>query len=107
MNWSISVTKLMKRVNLNVTDVGKITDTHPAIVELTLTREHEPSSVFLEKLSNRCGVPLPILIWWAMEPEDIVDPEKRDTYNKLEPIINGLINLIVGEEPEVDSIKTK
>ncbi len=60
----------------------------------------EPTLSVLKQIASVLNVPLPILVFMAIEQDDISD-SKKAAFELLEPSIKGLINQVISPEQEV------
>lgn len=51
----------------------------------------EPTLSILKQIANTLSIPTPVLVFFAIDQEDI-DPSKKDAFKLLEPSIKALIN---------------
>jgi len=51
----------------------------------------EPTLSILKQIANTLSIPTPVLVFFAIDQEDIV-PSKKDAFKLLEPSIKALIN---------------
>ncbi len=54
----------------------------------------KPSLDVLENISKALGTPLPFIVWFSMELNDVPN-EKLEAYNTISPIINNLIESLI------------
>ena len=52
-----------------------------------------PSLEFLKKISDKCGIPLPVLIFKAIDYEDL-QPSQAERFNQLKPTFNTMFDAI-------------
>jgi len=51
----------------------------------------EPTLSILKQIANTLSIPTPVLVFFAIDQEDIA-PSKKDAFKLLEPSIKALIN---------------
>ena len=87
--FKISQTELAEKSGISQTYLSQI--------------EHEvknPSIKIIEQVGQSLNVPLPILLWFTLEKNDVPE-EKRDIYDKIKPIIDNLIDELINIHPNV------
>ena len=50
----------------------------------------EPTLSILKQIANALSIPMPVLVFFSLDQEDIAE-SKRDAFKMLEPSIKGLI----------------
>lgn len=51
----------------------------------------EPTLSILKQIANALSIPMPVLVFFSIDQEDI-DDNKKEAFKMLEPSIKGLIN---------------
>lgn len=51
----------------------------------------EPTLSILKQIANALSIPMPVLVFFSLDKDDISE-SKKDAYNILEPSIKGLIS---------------
>ncbi|OIQ19316.1 MAG: hypothetical protein BM557_06325 [Flavobacterium sp. MedPE-SWcel] len=51
----------------------------------------EPTLSILKQIANALSIPMPVLVFFSIDQEDI-DESKKEAFKMLEPSIKGLIN---------------
>jgi transcriptional regulator with XRE-family HTH domain len=91
MNIGTAIKKLRRRECLLQEELANrigITQTYLSQIE---NGHRKPSLDVLELMGKSLNLPLPLMLWFAVEESDI-KPDKRDAYNILKPSIDTLIN---------------
>lgn len=58
----------------------------------------EPTLSILKKIASVLEIPMPVLVFFSLDKED-VDDSKKEAFKILEPSIKGLINDVFISEP--------
>ena len=93
MHIGISIRNIRKKRTPKLTQqefckLAGITQTYLSQIE---TGVKTPTIGVLESISKNLGVPLPILFWFGLQEEDIIDGKKKN-YRFLKPTIDAMIN---------------
>ena len=91
MNLGGTIKLLRQQKGFNQKDFAKKCSITPTYLSQIEKNQKEPTLSKLHIIANALQIPLPILFFLALTPNDI-KPDKRNTYEILGPSIKSLIN---------------
>jgi transcriptional regulator with XRE-family HTH domain len=90
MDLGVTIKNIRQQKGIRQNELAKkckITQTYLSQVENNVK---EPNISTLRNISEKLGLPLPILFFLALDTDD-VKPEKRNAYNHLAPSIKAMV----------------
>ncbi len=89
--------KERKLTQAQLAELCGITTTYLSLVE---NGKKEPTVALMKTIATQLKVPLPVLLFSAITPEDIPE-EKKGFFNVIKPSIDSMLNSLMNED--VDS----
>ncbi len=86
-----------KNIGLKQNKFAEICNITPSYLSQIENNLKDPNVSTLKIISEKLGIPLPILFFLSLEESD-VSPKKRDAFNMIFPSINTLISDFFGKE---------
>jgi transcriptional regulator with XRE-family HTH domain len=97
MNIGSIITKLRRERQITQTQLARssgITQTYLSQIE---NNQKEPAIPTLKSIAENLSIPLPILLFMAIESEDIPE-NKRKTYNIVSPSVKSLLDTLFSND---------
>lgn len=93
MNIGISIRAIRKeRVpHLNQSEFAKLIGISQTYLSQIESGSKTPSSSVLEEIAKSFEIPLPIIYWFGLQEEDILE-HKREYFRFLKPTVDSMIN---------------
>lgn len=100
MDIGNAVKQLRLQRGLNQTEFAEQCGLSQSYLSSIEKNRKEPTLTILKNIANSLNIPTPVLVFFALEEDDIVDDSKKKAFTQLIPSIK---NLIVGAllTPEV------
>lgn len=100
MDIGNAVKQLRLQKGLNQTEFAEKCGLSQSYLSSIEKNRKEPTLTILKNIANSLSIPTPVLVFFALEEDDIVDDSKKKAFTQLIPSIK---NLIVGAllTPEV------
>ena len=91
MNIGNAIKKLRQEKGLKQIDFAEKCGLSQSYLSLIEKGKKEPTLGLLKQISSSLSIPLPILVFLALDKDDIPD-SKKEAFQILDPSIKGLIN---------------
>lgn len=91
MNIGNAIKELRNRKGLKQTEFAKKCGLSQSYLSSIEKGRKEPTLNILKQIANALSIPMPVLVFFSLNVED-VDDSKKDAFQVLEPSIKGLIN---------------
>jgi len=90
MNIGNAIKDLRKQKGLKQTDFADQCGLSQSYLSSIEKGRKEPTLSILKQIANALSIPMPVLVFFSLDQEDIAE-SKRDAFKMLEPSIKGLI----------------
>lgn len=90
MNIGNAIKDLRKQKGLKQTDFAVKCGLSQSYLSSIEKGKKEPTLGILKQIANALAIPMPVLVFFSLDIEDIAE-SKRDAFKMLEPSIKGLI----------------
>lgn len=97
MNLGRSIQVSRKNIGLKQNKLAELCNITPSYLSQIENNLKDPNISTLKVISDKLGVPLPILFFSSLDEADI-SPKKRDAFKLIFPSINSLISEFFGKE---------
>ena len=94
MNIGNTIKELRRKKGLKQGELANKSDITQAYLSKIENNVKEPTITLLKNIACSLDVPLPILFFHSLTPEDI-DPKKREAFQILLPSIKGMVESFV------------
>lgn len=91
MNIGNAIKDLRQQKGLKQTDFAVKCGLSQSYLSSIEKGRKEPTLSILKQIANALSIPMPVLVFFSLDQEDISE-SKRDAFQMLEPSIKGLIN---------------
>lgn len=99
MNLGSIIRKLRVSAGLSQGELAKTCEISQAYLSQIEKNKRDPHIPTLQKISDVLEVPLPLLLFFSVDKNDIPE-RKRDAFNELYPTIRDLLNKLFPESVE-------
>ena len=91
MNIGNAIKDLRQKKGLKQTDFAVECGLSQSYLSSIEKGRKEPTLSILKQIANALSIPMPVLVFFSIDQEDIVE-SKKEAFKLLEPSIKGLIN---------------
>jgi len=91
MNIGNAIKDLRQQKGLKQTDFAEQCGLSQSYLSSIEKGRKEPTLSILKQIANALSIPMPVLVFFSLDLEDI-DENKKEAFKMLEPSIKGLIN---------------
>jgi len=91
MNIGEAIKNLRQQKGFKQTDFAVLCGLSQSYLSSIEKGRKEPTLSILKQIANALSIPMPVLVFFSLDKEDIAE-SKKDAYNILEPSIKGLIS---------------
>lgn len=91
MNIGTAIKDLRKQKGLKQTDFANQCGLSQSYLSSIEKGRKEPTLSILKQIANALSIPMPVLVFFSLDKEDIPE-SKQEAYSMLEPSIKGLIS---------------
>lgn len=97
MNIGSVIRDIRKKKKITQTQLAKLSQITQTYLSQIENNQKEPTIPTLKEIANNLSVPLPILLFLAIENEDIPE-KKREAYDKISPSVKSLLNTFFNDD---------
>ena len=90
MNLGQAIRKLRKKKDISQVEFSAMTGISQSYLSLVEKGHRKPSTDMIEKVASALKIPLPLVIWFAVEEKDIAE-DKKEYFKMMKPLIDKIL----------------
>ena len=90
MNLGKSIRKLRKQKDISQIEFAAMIGMSQSYLSLVEKEHRKPSTDMVEKVASALEIPLPLMLWFAIEEKDVAE-DKKEHFKIIKPLVDKML----------------